>query len=88
MGWNQDMDKEMARQIASGQAIDLSRYPRTAEGEYIMSYLPSKNNTYCDSHNKTWIWSIGQHKETKQILASTNPSRFYNKPDYECMWLG
>ena len=32
------------------------------------------------------IWSIGRHRESGGIHASLD-GRFYEHPDYECLWL-
>jgi hypothetical protein len=44
------------------------------------------NADYCDLETGTWIWSIGRHNASGDIIASTD-DRFFADPDYDCLWL-
>jgi len=41
---------------------------------------------YADAQNEAYIWSIGRHRETGEIHASTR-GEFYQNPLYDCLWL-
>jgi hypothetical protein len=79
------MNYRMKEHVASGRAIDLSKNERTKDGDYIITTFVDDSD-YCDAEKEEWIWSIGQHKTHKFILASTS-SKFYQNPDYDCLWL-
>jgi hypothetical protein len=82
---NKLMNYRMKEHVASGRAIDLSKNGRTKDGDYIITNFVDDSD-YCDAEKEEWIWSIGRHKKTNQILASTS-SKFYQNPDYDCLWL-
>lgn len=78
-------NQAMLRKLSSGEAIDVADAPRNEEGDYILfQFFDGKD--YCDSKTESWIWSIGRHRETNQILASTS-TRFYQNEEYECLFL-
>jgi hypothetical protein len=79
------MNRRMFEKVKRGDAIDVSDNPRTAEGYYKLGdFLPGID--YCDLRAQAWVWSIGKHKITGKILASTG-SDFYQNPAYECLFL-
>jgi hypothetical protein len=41
---------------------------------------------YCDKETERWIWSIGRRNADGKIFASID-TRFYQNPEYECLWL-
>lgn len=41
---------------------------------------------YCDALAERWIWSIGIHRETGQVWASTASNK-YLSPGIVCIWL-
>jgi hypothetical protein len=52
-------NQAMYRKLKSGRAIDISRCPRTAAGDYVLNeFVEGKN--YCDARQDTWIWSIAK----------------------------
>lgn len=75
----------MDRKIKKGEAIDLSKNKRDGAGNYILETFV-EDVDYCDALNEVWIWSIGQHIETGQILASVS-GRFYQNPAFKCLFL-
>lgn len=88
-----DLDPPKARmdeEVETGEAIDLSDCVRTPEGFYVVpsERAPEEGATrdYCDLKQRVWIWSIGRHRETRVIHASTD-GRLYQNPAYECLWL-
>lgn len=78
-------DKVMQRKIETGKAIDISFFPRTKTGEYILpEYLPRME--YCDTRTEQWVYSIGKEYGTGAIHAATN-TRLYQNPRYSCLWV-
>jgi hypothetical protein len=75
----------MEEMIQSGEAIDLSNNKRTEDGDYILDEFVDGSD-YCDAKREVWIWSIGQHVQTGQIIAST-ATYFYQNPNYNCLFL-
>lgn len=77
----------MQRKLKSNQAIDLSGCDRTPEGDYILDpSIAIDDMDLCDAKTERWIWSVGKHKTTGQIVASVE-SKFYQNSEYECIWL-
>lgn len=91
-------NRAMARKLVQGRALDvrtmmLQVEPATAthrwwpDGALIFTlreYVDNKD--YCDVETERWIWSIGRCLLDGRILASTD-LRFYENPDFECLWL-
>lgn len=40
----------------------------------------------CVKEREEWIWSVGVSQKDGRLYASTD-SRFYQNPDYECVFL-
>jgi len=78
------INQAMARKLEKGEAIDVSIY-RQPDGVY---YLPDfiEGKDYCDAQRELWIWSIGRCKTTRTIMAAVD-GRFYDRPDFTCLWL-
>ncbi len=75
----------MEEKLQKGEAIDLARNPKLANGDYVLkSFVPDKD--YCDSKEEAWIWSIGRNIYTKEIIASTS-GKFYENPEYDCLFV-
>lgn len=79
------LNQAMQRKIDNEGAIDLCQNARNDDGDYILTGF-RQGVEYCDSSCEAWIWSIGQHKETGAILASTS-TKFYTNSQYECLFL-
>jgi len=78
-------NKAMEHKLATGEAIDVSEFPRATSGEYVLdSFVP--NTDYCNAVTEEWIISIGIHIETGQIFASTT-DKFYKAAGYQCLYL-
>jgi len=71
--------------IDSGEAIDLSDFPQT-NGDYVITNNFVEGMDYYVTAENDWIRSIGRRKSDGVILASTS-SKFYQHPDFECIWL-
>ena len=79
------LNKAMQRKLDSGECIDIGDRPKNEDGDYILDAFEDGKD-YCDGKNEWWIWSIGKHYESGQILASTS-SKFYQNDAYECLFL-
>jgi hypothetical protein len=75
----------MARKLADREAVDVSKCERDENGDYVMKSAPVFGMDYCDAADEAWIWSIGKRKTDGTILASRT-TRFYQHPDFECLW--
>jgi hypothetical protein len=58
------INKRMEEKIETGDALDLCRFPKTAEGDYLLTAAlggeAERGGTdFCDSEKEAWIWSIG-----------------------------
>lgn len=81
------MNYRMHEKVDSGEAIDLSSKLKTAEGDYILSEEDFvEGMDYCDLSKEQWIWSIGRNLKDDYVYASTS-TKYYDNPDYECLWL-
>ena len=80
----------MERDIVTGRAIDLSQYKEASDAGGSIYRLPpgvfNDNKDYCDASTEQWVWSIGKHRHSGEVLAALD-SRFYQNEDYECLWL-
>lgn len=88
-GTNEMTNRRMAEKIDRGEAISLHGCDRTLEGDYIVPpnlWRDGDGTDYCDRDSEQWIWSIGRHHVTGQIVASTG-TKYYENPDYECLFL-
>lgn len=75
----------MREKVSKYEAIDISDKPKNKDGDYILNtFIEDKD--YCDIKEEFWIWSIGEHIITGEILASTS-NKFYQNPDYNCLFL-
>lgn len=83
-------NKAMERKLQSGACIDLRDCATPQSGIYLIPdvcWEVWKDGTdFCDSWTEEWIRSIGRHKKTGEIVASTT-AQFYQNPSYECLWL-
>lgn len=75
----------MVRSIAVQEAIDLSSCKVNEHGDRLMSFFVDGKD-YCILETEQWIWSIGRHIVSGQIVASTS-TKFYDNPNYDCLWL-
>jgi hypothetical protein len=79
----------MKEALQSGECIDVSRFEKTADGDFIfpLFFFQDKiEKDYCDAATEDWVRSIGKHKMSGQILASTT-NKFYENDEYYCLWL-
>lgn len=80
----------MAAKLAKGKLVDVSRLPRTPEGDYVFglkSDINFRDNVdYADCQKEEWIYSIGVRRTDKMVLASTT-NKFYGNDHFDCIWL-
>ena len=82
----------MKESLSVGDCIDVLSIGEIVKDEHtdvvciykLNGFVDGKD--YCDSEREQWIWSIGKNNKTGEIFASTD-TRFYQNPDYECLWL-
>jgi len=84
--WTHLQNRAMAELLASGDCIDLSACERTVQGDYIIAKAFQVDKDYCDAKSEEWILSVGMHKETRKLYASTTP-KFYQNAMFKCIWL-
>jgi hypothetical protein len=76
----------MANKLKTGECLDvLKEGVEVVPGLYKLARFVDDVD-YCDATREWWIWSIGQHKETGEIFASTN-TQFYQEDNYTCLFL-
>jgi len=75
----------MKAMVESGQATDVSECRRTDDGSYVLDEFV-EDQDYCDLTRERWIWSIGKHKVSGQILASTDVV-YKDNSQYDLLWL-
>lgn len=80
------VNKRMAEKLSNGDAINLAPYKQPGGFYLIPPDLYEDDIDYCDAAREEWIWSIGRHLQTGEILASTSTC-FYRNPNYLCLWL-
>lgn len=79
-------NKAMQRKIEDGDAIDISGFERTANGEYkIPEDIFDQELDYCNAATEEWVWSIGKNKDG--VILAAMDARFYQSDDHECLWL-
>jgi hypothetical protein len=76
----------MQEKLKAGECIDVNTIGRVdSPGVFVLSrYVGGVD--YCNAANEEWIWSIGKDILTGEIVAATD-SRFYQHPQYACLWL-
>lgn len=83
------MNNVMKDKVKCGEAIDISECPKWMDSFYDVTSVyrgPDSDVDYCDVKKQVWIWSIGRHKVTGKLYASTN-TVFYMNDGFECVWL-
>jgi len=87
------LNKAIERKLKDKEAIDLSGYPRTKEGDYELGFDDHgkisdmiEGKDLCDAKTEQWIWSVGCHFKSRRVVASTT-NKFYMDPNWECIWL-
>lgn len=71
--------------LEAGEIIDVSKFPRMDDGSFLLPIFMDDVD-YCVANTDEWIWSIGKHKLSGRIFAAKD-ARFYQNPNYDCLWL-
>lgn len=82
-------NQTMQRKLKSGDCVDVNTVgTKREDGLFqLREFNREADVDYCDAATERWIWSIGQHRETGEVLASLD-ARFYpSTPEFECVWL-
>jgi hypothetical protein len=81
-----DMSRSMREKVHSLEAINVRVVGVEVDpGVFRLSFF-DQTADYCDLGTGMWIWSIGRHNASGEILASVD-DRFFTDPDYDCLWL-
>jgi hypothetical protein len=77
----------MQEMLDKGEALDVNvvgkKHPQIRNVWILPEVVNGKD--YCDAIDECWIWSIGRHRETGEILASRD-GRYNGNRVYECVW--
>lgn len=96
-------NQAMARSLAAGHAIDISKCRRTAGGDYVLEQFVEEFD-YCDAAQEAWVWSIGKLLEDADTVMQNGDrvvlpagtfiaslsNKFYTAGKshiIECVWL-
>jgi hypothetical protein len=79
-------NKAMARKLRKGEAVDVSGFNRTPDGDYRLPDF-ADGMDYCDARDEEWIWSIGRYRHNGVILASRSNKFYPSTAEVECLWL-
>lgn len=89
MGIYLTRNRRMCERLNAGECKDVTPFGHVVGGVGIYT-LPhgffEEGKDYCDAQTEMWIWSIGRNYADGRIVASTD-NRFYQNPDWECLWL-
>jgi hypothetical protein len=76
----------MMEKVKFGEAIDVSIYRRTSEGDYILDHV-EEGCDYCDTTTGRWIWSIGRDLKVPGRYVASTGRKYQNRAGFECVWL-
>lgn len=82
----------MHEKLQSGDCLDVRSIgePTDDPAVFKLRYYEAGFD-YCDAETERWIWSIGRRRRTLENLSdetfAATDARFYQNPDYECLWL-
>ncbi len=86
------LNRAMAAKLENGEAVNVEAEGVMSEGDPDIYVLPTgvvDGMDYCVASSERWIWSIGRARSGPNagtIYAATD-TRFYDHPDFECLWL-
>lgn len=79
-------NRPMREGLQKGTTVDVSRWLQE-DGTYVIPHDDyDDGKDYCNAGEEAWIWSIGRCRATGVIRAA-HDARYYQNPDYECLWL-
>jgi hypothetical protein len=76
----------MHEKLNLGECLDVNAIGRPIGGGLFELDSCQMDVDYCDAATEQWIWSIGKSLADGTIVASID-GRFYQNPQYECLWL-
>jgi len=83
----------MRRKLEKGEALDVETMIATAAPQPGALYRGTfhldrfvEGVDYCARSTEQWIYSIGRRKSDGEIFAALD-SRFYQNPEFHCLWL-
>lgn len=80
------LNLRMQEKLEAGEALAVEDVGEpTPDGRWKLRSF-TEDVDYCVRSTESWIWSIGRHKQTGEIHASTS-SEFYQHPEYTCLFL-
>lgn len=86
------LNRSMKRKLDKKEALDLNGFYQGPPGSLAEYRLPPEyqkriaGKELCDSGREAWIRSVGKHKVTGELHASSDPVH-YQHPQYDCLWL-
>lgn len=84
--WAKLLNKRMAEGLSNDETLSvLEEGVSIGDGWYKLRRFV-EDMDYCDPETEGWIWSIGKHRITGEIIASTTACFYMNK-DWECLFL-
>ena len=86
-------NRAMTRKLDTGGAIDVETILELAapdagdlyRGTFRIDRFDAGAD-YCVGSTGQWVWSIGRRLSDGEIFAALD-SRFYQNPDFKCLWL-
>lgn len=85
-------NQAMLRKLRSGEARDVEKMlalDQTQSGELAGTFRLDRfvdDSDYCVGSTEQWIWSIGRRLTDGEIFAAID-TRFYQNPEFHCLWL-
>lgn len=93
-------NQAMARKLAKGECVDVSRCERTVTGDYILTTFDGEKD-YCNAETEQWIWSVGRltvelpsvmfngerRTLSKGTYLAAESAKWYQNSVCECVWL-
>ena len=76
----------MKELLAKADCIDLAQLGQEQSDGTFLLEQSFPNFEYIHSTSERWVISIGRRLSDGKILAAFD-SRFYQDPNYECVWL-
>jgi hypothetical protein len=86
-------NQAMRRKLEKGEALDVEQMlaldPAPPGELYRGTFRLDRfvdDCDYCVGSTEQWIWSIGRRLSDGAIFAALD-SRFYQNPEFHCLWL-
>lgn len=80
------VNQTMARDLETGECLDVSNCDRTPDGAYALpSYVDGRD--YADAATEEWIHSIGKAPDGTHYAATDGRYYQVDARGFECVWL-